>query len=44
MASRKEEIRKEIKAATPRMSPFRGDILYIISLLINNFFHSMKEI
>ena len=29
-----KEIRKEIKAATPRMSPFRGDILYIISLLI----------
>ena len=29
-----KEIRKEIKAATPTMSPFRGDILYIISLLI----------
>ena len=29
-----KEIRKEIKAATPRMSPVRGDILYIISLLI----------
>ena len=29
-----KEIRKEITAATPRMSPFRGDILYIISLLI----------
>ena len=26
-----KEIRKEIKAATLRMSPFRGDILYIIS-------------
>lgn len=29
-----KEIRKEIKVNTPRMSPFRGDILYIISLLI----------
>ena len=29
-----KEIRKNIKAITPRLSSFRGDILYIISLLI----------
>ena len=51
-----KEIRKEIKAATPRMSPFRGDILYIISLLIattdkeiqqeiiENMFSSMEKL
>lgn len=31
---RVKEIRKYIKATTPRMSPFRGDVLYVISLLI----------
>lgn len=29
-----KEIRRYIKATTPRMSSFRGDILYIISILI----------
>ena len=31
---RVKEIRKSIKASTARMSPFRGDSLYILSLLI----------
>ena len=31
---RVKEIRKAIKASTARMSPFRGDSLYILSLLI----------
>lgn len=31
---RVKEIRKYIKATTPRMSPFRGDVLYVISILI----------
>ena len=29
-----KEIRKYIKAATPRLSIFRGDVLYLISILI----------
>lgn len=37
------EIRKEIKAVTPRMSPFRGDILYIISLLIATTDKDMQQ-
>lgn len=51
-----KEIRKEIKAVTPRMSPFRGDILYILSLLIatndkeiqqeiiDNMFNAMEKL
>lgn len=31
---RVKEIRRYIKATTPRMSPFRGDILYVISILL----------
>ena len=38
-----KEIRKEIKAVTPRMSPFRGDILYIISLLIATTDKDMQQ-
>lgn len=30
-----KEIRKYIKSVTPKLSPFRGDILYIISILIS---------
>ena len=32
--ARVKEIRKYIKATTPRLSPFRGDALNIISLMI----------
>ena len=38
-----KEIRKEIKAVAPRMSPFRGDILYIISLLIATTDKDMQQ-
>lgn len=38
-----KEIRKEIKAVTSRMSPFRGDILYIISLLIATTDKEMQQ-
>ena len=38
-----KEIRKEIKAVTPRMSPCRGDILYIISLLIATTDKDMQQ-
>lgn len=31
---RVKEIRRYIKATTPRMSPFRGDVLYILSILL----------
>lgn len=41
--NRIKEIRKEIKAVTPRMSPFRGDILYIISLLIATTDKDMQQ-
>ena len=40
---RVKEIRREIKAATSRMSPFRGDILYIISLLIATTDEDMQQ-
>ena len=54
--TRIKEIRKKIKATTPRMSPFRGDILYIVSVLIatanrdeeeeiiNNMYYAMEKL
>lgn len=40
---RVKEIRKYIKATTPRMSIFRGDVLYLISILIASLDKSMEE-
>lgn len=38
-----KEIRKYIKAATPRLSIFRGDVLYLISILIASLDKSIEE-
>ena len=40
---RVREIRKYIKATTPRMSIFRGDILYLISILIASLDENIEE-
>lgn len=40
---RVREIRKYIKATTPRMSIFRGDILYLISILIASRDENIEE-
>ncbi|MBC5629370.1 DUF4003 family protein [Clostridium sp. NSJ-6] len=40
---RVREIRKYIKATTPRMSIFRGDILYLISILIASLDKNIEE-
>lgn len=38
-----KEIRKYIKSSTPRMSIFRGDVLYLISILIASVDKSIEE-